>query len=195
MNERSSRSHSIFRVELTGENRQTGDSCISMLSLVDLAGSERLSSVAPLAGAGPLMSSDFGHGCDTQKQEAARRLRETQNINKSLAALNNVMTALQRKSDHVPYRDAKLTRVLQTALGGNSKSIMIVNVSPRPSSVGESVCSLRFASKVNAVELGKATRQSGGASASSAAKEKRSASPRSGLPKRSQSGLPRSSRG
>ena len=119
MNERSSRSHSIFRIQLEGENDQTGDSCMSTLNLVDLAGSERLSSVAPVAGTGLLLSSDFG--TDELKLVAQTRLRETQNINKSLAALSNVMLALQRKLHHVPYRDSKLTRVLQSALGGNSK--------------------------------------------------------------------------
>jgi kinesin family protein C1 len=157
MNAQSSRSHSIFRVQVTGANRITGDSCSSTLNLVDLAGSERLSrsGVADTATGKALARSDF----DNPGSAGPLRLKETQNINKSLAALSNVMLALQRKKEHVPYRNSKLTHVLQNSLGGNSKSIMIVNVSPTPESVGETVCSLRFAATVNNVELGKAQRQ------------------------------------
>lgn len=160
MNARSSRSHSVFRIQMIGSNKRTGDSSTSTLNLVDLAGSERLSSMTPesVAGGGAIQKSDF----DTKTVSgtvAAERLRETQNINKSLAALSKVMLSLQKKSEHIPYRDSKLTHVLKNSLGGNSKSIMIVNISPRPRSVGESVCSLRFAGTVASVEKGKLQRQ------------------------------------
>ena len=159
MNARSSRSHSIFRIQMVGSNKRTGDSSTSTLNLVDLAGSERLTSMTPehVAGGG-VQKSDFD-GRTATGTVAADRLRETQNINKSLAALSKVMLSLQKKSDHIPYRDCKLTHVLKNSLGGNSKSVMIVNISPQPRSIGETVCSLRFAGTVSSVEKGKLQRQ------------------------------------
>jgi len=155
MNAQSSRSHSIFRVRLVGRNAISGDSCASTLNLVDLAGSERLSSVGGHRAVGQGIGAEF----DSRMLTAAERLRETQCINKSLSALSNVMSSLQKKTDHVPFRDSKLTHLLQDSLGGNSKSIMIVNVAPVAKSAGETLCSLRFAATVGQVELGKAKRQ------------------------------------
>lgn len=86
------------------------------------------------------------------------RLKETQAINKSLSALGNVIAALQNKQQHVPYRDSKLTYLLQDSLGGNSKSLMFVQVNPSSSSVNETKNSLEFAARVASVELGQATR-------------------------------------
>ena len=125
-NERSSRSHSVFILKLVGENSATHERCEGTLNLVDLAGSERL------------------------KHSGAEgdRMRETQNINKSLACLGDVIEALGRGSGHVPYRNSKLTHLLQYSLGGNSKTLMFVMVSPLEAHLKETITSLRFATKV-----------------------------------------------
>ena len=107
--------------------RQSG-----VLNLIDLAGSERL-----------------------KKSEATgARRKETQAINLSLTCLGNVFVALGKKSKHIPYRDSTLTNLLQKALGGDGKTLMMLNLSPAPSSYEETKCSLEFASRVNSVELG-----------------------------------------
>jgi kinesin family member C1 len=95
MNERSSRSHSVFTLRLSGMNGRTGESREGSLNLVDLAGSERLNS--------------SGAGSDKE------RLKETQSINKSLSALGDVISALGEKSEknekHIPYRNSKVGRL------------------------------------------------------------------------------------
>ncbi|KAL1910546.1 kinesin-like nuclear fusion protein [Sporothrix stenoceras] len=125
-NERSSRSHSIFILKLVGENAATGERCQGTLNLVDLAGSERL------------------------KQSGAEgdRMKETQSINKSLACLGDVIEALGRGAPHIPYRNSKLTHLLQYSLGGNSKTLMFVMISPLERHLKETLTSLRFATKV-----------------------------------------------
>lgn len=126
-NERSSRSHSVFILRLVGDNGATGERCEGTLNLVDLAGSERLK----------------------HSQAEGDRMRETQNINKSLACLGDVIEALGRGSAHVPYRNSKLTHLLQYSLGGNSKTLMFVMVSPLEAHLKETITSLRFATKVS----------------------------------------------
>jgi kinesin family protein C1 len=126
-NERSSRSHSVFILKLVGENSATNERCEGTLNLVDLAGSERLK----------------------HSQAEGDRMRETQNINKSLACLGDVIEALGRGSGHVPYRNSKLTHLLQYSLGGNSKTLMFVMVSPLEAHLKETITSLRFATKVS----------------------------------------------
>jgi kinesin family protein C1 len=84
--------------------------------------------------------------------------KEAAHINKSLSALAGVFSALNRKQTHVPYRDSKLTFLLQPALSGDGKTLLFVNLSPTPGSANESLCSLRFAKQVQSVELGKAKR-------------------------------------
>jgi len=150
--ERSSRSHSVFTLRISGKNLASGDSCEGSLNLVDLAGSERLEK--------------SGAGNDKD------RLKETQNINRSLSALGDVIAALGEKGDgksdkHIPYRNSKvtlildrqidrptddepwqLTYLLQHSLSGNSKTLMVLNLSPLSVHMNESLCSLRFATKV-----------------------------------------------
>ncbi|KAH9947027.1 kinesin-domain-containing protein [Amylocystis lapponica] len=150
MNERSSRSHSVFTLRIRGENTFTGETCEGSLNLVDLAGSERL-----------------------EKSGAAGdkdRLKETQNINRSLSALGDVIAALGEKGDgksdkHIPYRNSKLTYLLQNSLSGNSKTLMVLNLSPLSTHLNESLCSLRFATKVNNTTIGTAKKQTKNATA------------------------------
>ena len=130
-NERSSRSHSLFILKLVGENKATGERCEGTLNLVDLAGSERLK----------------------HSQAEGERMKETQNINKSLSCLGDVIEALGRGSGHIPYRNSKLTHLLQYSLGGNSKTLMFVMVSPLEQHLKETLTSLRFATKVSLVVL------------------------------------------
>lgn len=138
MNEVSSRSHSVFMLHLNGTNEENGTVVEGALNLCDLAGSERLDR--------------SGAGSDV------KRLKETQSINKSLSCLGDVFTALANGASHVPFRNSKLTYLLQDCLSGDGKALMFVNLSPTLESSSESLCSLRFAQRVNQVELGKATK-------------------------------------
>jgi len=136
MNEHSSRSHSLLSVEVEGENTIAGIKYFGKLHLIDLAGSERLS----------------------KTMATGERLKEAQAINKSLSALGNVIESLQKKSTHVPYRNSKLTYLLQDSLGGHAKTLMFINVSPTSYDGEETNCSLTFATRVRKVELGTASK-------------------------------------
>eukprot|EP01041_Mallomonas_annulata_P000191 gene191-337_t len=136
MNEQSSRSHVLYMFEISCTNKMHGISTYGGLRLVDLAGSERLDRTGTLGD--------------------AVRLRETVNINKSLSCLSDVFLSLNRKAAHIPYRNSKLTMLLQDCLSGDGKALMIANISPTMASAQETYCSLKFASQVNQVELGKA---------------------------------------
>ena len=104
------------------------------MTLVDLAGSERLKTTGA----------------------SGNRLREAQHINKSLSSLGDVISALGSGLKHVPYRNSKLTFLLQDSLREKSKVLMFVNISPVPDYSSESVCSLQFAQRCRAVQLGAA---------------------------------------
>lgn len=129
-NERSSRSHSVLTINLKAHNTKTGESRSGILNLIDLAGSERIKS----SGA------------------TGARLKETQAINKSLSCLGDVIHSLARRNNattHIPYRNSKLTYLLKNSLQGNSKTLMFINVLPLLKNYGETINSLRFATKVN----------------------------------------------
>ena len=123
-----------------GKNNIDQSSTFGKLHLIDLAGSERVG----------------------KTDATGDRLKEAQNINRSLSALGDVINSLgNKKSTHIPYRNSKLTFLLQDSLGGQAKVMMFVNISPAVYNVGETVCSLNFASRCRNVELGqaKATRE------------------------------------
>ncbi|GJM95135.1 hypothetical protein PR202_ga11840 [Eleusine coracana subsp. coracana] len=136
-NEHSSRSHCIHCVMVKGQNLLNGECTNSKLWLIDLAGSERVAKT------------------DAQGE----RLKEAQNINKSLSALGDVISALATKTQHIPFRNSKLTHLLQDSLSGDSKTLMFVQISPNENDVGETLCSLNFASRVRGIELGQARKQ------------------------------------
>ncbi|KAM7015355.1 kinesin-like protein KIFC3 isoform 11-T15 [Tautogolabrus adspersus] len=131
LNEHSSRSHALLIITVSGFNSSTGNRTQGKLNLVDLAGSERIA----------------------KSGAEGSRLREAQCINKSLSALGDVINALRGKHSHVPFRNSRLTYLLQDSLSGDSKTLMMVQVSPLPNNMSESVCSLKFAQRVRSVEL------------------------------------------
>uniref|UniRef100_A0A4W3J3Z5 Kinesin family member 27 n=1 Tax=Callorhinchus milii TaxID=7868 RepID=A0A4W3J3Z5_CALMI len=145
MNEHSSRSHAIFTMYLNQKRPKNATSnnaedytinetrgCVQLISskfhFVDLAGSERV----------------------TKTGNTGERFKESVQINSGLLALGNVISALgdsRRKSAHIPYRDAKITRLLKDSLGGNAKTVMIACISPSSSSFDESLNSLKYANR------------------------------------------------
>lgn len=134
MNKDSSRSHSIFMLFIQSAEKTTGQDqrfVAGKLNLVDLAGSERISKTGA----------------------AGDRLKEAQKINLSLSALGNVISALvDGKTQHIPYRDSKLTRLLQDSLGGNTKTVMIANCSPADYNFDETLSTLRYASRAKFIK-------------------------------------------
>ncbi|MCE3216440.1 hypothetical protein HAX54_006507, partial [Datura stramonium] len=134
MNERSSRSHSVVTIHVRGRDIKSGSSMHSSLHLVDLAGSERVD----------------------RSEVTGDRLKEAQHINKSLSALGDVIFALAQKSAHVPYRNSKLTQLLQTSLGGQAKTLMFIQLNPEVGSYSETMSTLKFAERASGVELGAA---------------------------------------
>ncbi|CEF59819.1 Kinesin, motor domain and P-loop containing nucleoside triphosphate hydrolase domain-containing protein [Strongyloides ratti] len=131
MNNDSSRSHSIFTLYVEGINSKTGCLRMGKLNLVDLAGSERQSKTGA----------------------TGDRFKEATKINLSLSALGNVISALvDGKSKHIPYRDSKLTRLLQDSLGGNTKTIMIACVSPSDNNYDETLSTLRYANRAKNIK-------------------------------------------
>ncbi|KAF0697946.1 Aste57867_11399 [Aphanomyces stellatus] len=135
-NEKSSRSHALLQLSMEVESRGNERTTIirrAKLNLVDLAGSEKW---------------------DTEVAMTQDRTRELRNINASLSALGNVISALtDRKRTHIPYRDSKLTRLLQDSLGGNTRTIVIATISPSQAAVEETVSTLQFAERAKQIAL------------------------------------------
>jgi len=134
MNAHSSRSHSLFQItversELGADGKQ--HIRVGKLNMVDLAGSERLSKTGA----------------------TGDRLKEATKINLSLSTLCHVISALtDPKSTYIPYRDSKLTRLLQDSLGGNTKTVMIANVGPADYNYDETINTLRYASRAKNIQ-------------------------------------------
>ncbi|CAH2038502.1 unnamed protein product [Thlaspi arvense] len=134
MNDRSSRSHSCLTVHVQGKDLTSGATLRGSMHLVDLAGSERID----------------------KSEVTGDRLKEAQHINKSLSALGDVIASLSQKNNHIPYRNSKLTQLLQDALGGQAKTLMFIHISPELDTLGETLSTLKFAERVATVELGAA---------------------------------------
>ncbi|XP_059183568.1 kinesin heavy chain-like isoform X2 [Centropristis striata] len=131
MNEHSSRSHSIFLINIKQENMETEKKLSGKLYLVDLAGSEKVSK--------------------TGAEGAV--LDEAKNINKSLSALGNVISALaEGTKSHVPYRDSKMTRILQDSLGGNCRTTIIICCSPSVYNEAETKSTLMFGQRAKTIK-------------------------------------------
>jgi len=158
MNSVSSRSHSVFTLHLSAVHVEQRQSLKGVLNLVDLAGSERLE----------------------RSGAVGDRAKEAMAINKSLSSLTDVFVAIGKKAGHIPFRNSKLTYLLQPSLSGDGKTLMMANISPTDLSVQETLCTLRFAAQVNKCELGKAKRSivelSGDGTESSVSWSKRPAS-------------------
>lgn len=131
MNEHSSRSHSVFLINVKQENLENQKKLSGKLYLVDLAGSEKVSKT----GAEGMV------------------LDEAKNINKSLSALGNVISALaDGNKSHIPYRDSKLTRILQESLGGNSRTTIIICCSPASYNESETKSTLEFGRRAKTIK-------------------------------------------
>lgn len=152
MNAVSSRSHAIFQIMIERRSSDSSASHVSMLNFVDLAGSERIEK----------SGNDF----------EAQRTREANNINVSLLMLGNVISKLAERSvrsmqssnragspartaqsspDHVPYRNSKLTRLLQPSLGGNARTAIIATINPSADQVEETLHTLRSSSLLHTI--------------------------------------------
>ncbi|OWZ22621.1 Kinesin [Phytophthora megakarya] len=137
MNQTSSRSHSMFTITVEACSTVQSDAngkphiCVGKLNLVDLAGSER----------------------QAKTGATGDRMKEATKINLSLSALGNVISALvDGKSQHIPYRDSKLTRLLQDSLGGNAKTVMIANCGPADYNYNETLSTLRYANRAKNIK-------------------------------------------
>jgi kinesin family protein 5 len=131
MNAESSRSHSIFILTVTQNNMEDLSCKVGKLYLVDLAGSEKIAKTGA----------------------QGTTLDEAKKINQSLTTLGKVITALtDKKSSHVPYRESKLTRILQESLGGNSRTCLIITCSPHPFNEQETLSTLRFGQRARNIK-------------------------------------------
>lgn len=134
MNDTSSRSHAIFTIHLEKTKKDDmNDNCVAKFHLVDLAGSERAK----------------------KTRAEGDRFKEGVNINRGLLSLGNVISALGedgQKRGHIPYRDSKLTRLLQDSLGGNSHTLMVACISPADSNMEETLNTLRYADRARKIK-------------------------------------------
>ncbi|XP_057954144.1 kinesin-like protein KIN-14B [Malania oleifera] len=130
-NIRSSRSHCMIRIAMTCFDAPERQRETNKIWMVDLGGSERL----------------------LKTKARGRRFEEGKAINLSLSALGDVINALQRKARHIPYRNSKLTQILKDSLGEDSKTLMLVHISPKEEDLCETVCSLNFAIRVRSIHL------------------------------------------
>ena len=130
MNQESSRSHSIFVISVSQKNVETGSTKNGNLYLVDLAGSEKVGKTGA----------------------SGQTLEEAKKINKSLSTLGMVINNLTDGSKYIPYRDSKLTRILQESLGGNSRTSLIINCSPSSYNDSETLSTLRFGMRAKSIK-------------------------------------------
>ena len=130
MNATSSRSHAIFTININSKNKNSGSIKRAKLVLVDLAGSEKISKTGAVG----------------------LRLDEAKKINLSLTVLGMVIKALSEGNNHVPYRDSKLTRMLEESLGGNSRTCLVTCVAPEALHSAETVSTLRFGERAKLVK-------------------------------------------
>ncbi|XP_066543201.1 kinesin-like protein klp-3 [Amia ocellicauda] len=135
INIESSRSHLIVTLHVDGTDSASGVTSHGSLMLCDLAGSERIS----------------------KTEATGQRLVEAAAINKSLTSLGQVFSALKCNALHVPFRNSKLTRLLQPSLSGDAKACVFLNVSPDMNNLAETLSTLQFGSSIRQVELGRAT--------------------------------------
>lgn len=140
MNTDSSRSHLVLAIEVESLNKVSNVTSHGRLTLVDLAGSERVA----------------------RSEASGDRLVEAAAINKSLSALGQVFASIAQNAPHVPYRNSKLTHLLQESLGGDSKTCMFVNVSPSESNLSETHSTLNFGKGIRQIELGPAKKNQRG---------------------------------
>eukprot|EP00041_Stephanoeca_diplocostata_P034800 m.1205232 g.1205232 ORF g.1205232 m.1205232 type:complete len:251 (+) comp24582_c0_seq18:3670-4422(+) len=133
MNSTSSRSHLLLQLLIEGHDTISGQMSKGKLTMVDLAGSERIA----------------------KTEATGQRLVEAASINKSLSALGQVFTALRQDQSHIPYRNSKLTHILQDSLGGDAKTCVFINTSPAESNLPETLSTLQFGSAISKIELKK----------------------------------------
>eukprot|EP00928_Gymnodinium_smaydae_P027335 TRINITY_DN21177_c0_g1_i2.p1 TRINITY_DN21177_c0_g1~~TRINITY_DN21177_c0_g1_i2.p1 ORF type:complete len:1189 (+),score=375.48 TRINITY_DN21177_c0_g1_i2:67-3633(+) len=130
MNSESSRSHLVLIIKIVSVNRETKDQLFGKILICDLAGSERLK----------------------KSQVTNEMQKEAIEINKSLTALGDVIEALTKANKQIPYRNHKLTQLMQDSLGGSAKTLMFVNCSPASSNVDETLMSLKYATRAKQIK-------------------------------------------
>lgn len=140
MNTDSSRSHLVLSIDVESLNTISNVTSTGRLTLVDLAGSERVS----------------------RSEATGERLVEAAAINKSLSALGQVFQSISQRAPHIPYRNSKLTHLLQESLGGDSKTCVFVNVSPTEDNLSETHSTLNFGKSIRQIELGPAKKHARG---------------------------------
>jgi len=129
LNKDSSRSHLLFVIKITSINRETGEKIQGKIMIVDLAGSERLA----------------------KSMVTGEEAKEAIEINKSLTALGDVIEALTTGQKQIPYRNHKLTMLMQDSVGGTAKTLMFVNCSPANSNLDETVMALKYAQRAKTI--------------------------------------------